>query len=75
VLSVKVTEEDAEAIRLAANAEGLSVSEYMRAATLLHMALGGNKYALARLKTGAVRVTVQVWERVRGLFSGGLARE
>ena len=74
VLSVKASEADAEAIRPAANSDGLTISEYMRAATLLHMVLGLNPYASREVKRGAVRVAVKLWERVRPLVLGREAK-
>jgi hypothetical protein len=65
VLSVKVTAADAEAIRAAAARDRMTISEYMRAATLLHMAIGGDGYALKAFGAGAVRLAMGVYDRVR----------
>ena len=66
-LTVKVTEGDAEAIRKAAAKAEMTVSEFMRASTLMMMVLDANEHALKLLARGALRVTVEVWERIRGV--------
>ena len=67
-LTVKVTQADAEAIKRSAAKAEMNVSEFMRAATLTMMVLDGNDHALKLLARGALRVTVEVWERIRGVL-------
>lgn len=69
-LAVKVTPADADAIKQAAAKAEMSVSEFMRGATLMMMVLDGNAHAMRMLGRGALRFTVDVWERVRGVVTG-----
>jgi mobilization protein NikA len=69
-LAVKVTPADAEAIKHAAAKGEMSVSEFMRAATLMMLVLDGNAHAMKMLGRGALRLTVGVWERIRGVVGG-----
>jgi uncharacterized protein (DUF1778 family) len=64
-LTVKVTEADADAIKKAAAKAEMTVSDFMRASTLMMMVLDANEHALKLLGRGALRVTVGVWERIR----------
>jgi mobilization protein NikA len=73
-LAVKVTPADAEAIKQAAAKAEMSVSEFMRAATLMMMVLDGNTHAVKMLGRGALRVTVGVWEKIRGIVSAETPR-
>jgi uncharacterized protein (DUF1778 family) len=66
-LAVKVTPADAESIKQAAAKAEMSVSEFMRAATLMMMVLDGNAHATRMLARGALRLTVEVWEKIRGV--------
>jgi hypothetical protein len=68
-LAVKVTPTDAEAIREAAARAEMSLSEFMRAATLMMMVLDGNPHALRMLARGALRLTSEVWEKIRGVVT------
>jgi uncharacterized protein (DUF1778 family) len=67
-LTVKVTPADAEAIKQAAAKHDMSVSEFIRAATLVWMAVDGDSHAVKLLARGALRVTVEVWEKVRAII-------
>jgi hypothetical protein len=67
-LTVKVTEADADAIKKAAAKAEMTVSDFMRASTLMMLVLDGNDHALKLLARGALRVTVDVWERIRGVI-------
>ena len=68
-LAVKVTPTDAEAIRQAAAKAEMSLSEFMRAATLMMMVLDRNPHALRMLARGALRLTSEVWEQIRGVVT------
>jgi hypothetical protein len=52
MIGVRVSERDAIAIKKAAQRANMTVSEYMRAATLTTMALKGNPHALKMLAAG-----------------------
>jgi hypothetical protein len=64
------TQDPEEPIKLAAAKGEMSVSEFMRAATLMMMVLDGNAHAMRTLGRGALRFTVDVWERIRGVVTG-----
>lgn len=64
VIATKVTADDEAAIKEAAEAEGLSVSDYVRSATLAYMALSGRPYGLKALGRGALRIGAQAAEAV-----------
>lgn len=65
-VTMKVTAEDAKAFKQAAEDEGMSVSEYVRAATFMYMALSGNKYALKLLGRGALRTSAEIGSLLLG---------
>jgi hypothetical protein len=66
---VKVSPKDEAAIRAGAERYGMSVSEYMRASAMLHLALDGDGYALGQFTRGAVQLAMRVWDRVRVLLA------
>ncbi len=69
-LTVKVTPADAKAIKRAAAAAEMTVSDYVRATTLVTMALDGDRHAVRMLVRGALRVSGDVWERIRHVIPG-----
>ncbi len=71
-MATKVTREEADEIRKAADEEGLTVSEYLRAATLMYQALSLRPYAVRVLMRGGLRAGARVaalalsWVRQEG---------
>jgi hypothetical protein len=65
VLSVRVSRADAVAIRRVAAKYDMPISDYLRSAALLHMALDGDGHAWAQLKRGVARLSLNVWDRIR----------
>ena len=65
VLSVRVSRADAAAIRKAAAKYDMPISDYVRAAALLHMALDGDGHAWAQLRRGVARLSLNGWDRIR----------
>lgn len=74
-VTMKVTADEAKAFKEAASAESMSVSEYVRAATLMYMAMTGHKFALRLLARGALRVSADLgrvvveWCTTKGYLS------
>lgn len=70
MVMVRITPDDKAAIQKAAEKLEMSVSEYMRAATLAYLATGFNKHALNAVARGAIELLKEFGEENRqAMFS------
>lgn len=65
-IATKVTPDEAKAIKDFADREGMTSSEFLRAASLFYMALRGNTFALKLLGRGVLRVASDMATLARG---------
>jgi hypothetical protein len=67
-LLIRISLEDLQAIEKAATREGMTKSEFVRAAVLAYMALKFDKHALHAVLTGAREMMREFEEEAKGQF-------